>query len=142
MALSALAPAIERSRKTVVKKSSQVVLRLVPELRPVPGQQASDRVFYGLIAAILTAGLLGLLGINILLGNDAVRIRELKLEAIAINEQREEALREVAVLSTSEALAEKAIKLGMVPSGKPYFLDISIPTELAKTASSKEAANP
>ncbi|MFM1937305.1 MAG: hypothetical protein RLZZ320_163 [Actinomycetota bacterium] len=142
MALSALAPAIERSRQTVVKKSSQVVLRLVPELRPVPGQQASDRVFYGLIATILTAGLLGLLGINILLGNDAVRIRELKLEAIAINEQREEALREVAVLSTSEALAEKAIKLGMVPSGKPYFLDISIPTELAKTASSKEAANP
>jgi len=64
MALSALAPAIERSRKTVVKKSSQVVLRLVPELRPVPGQQASDRVFYGLIAAILTAGLLGLLGIT------------------------------------------------------------------------------
>jgi hypothetical protein len=108
----------------------------------VPGQQASDRVFYGLIAAILTAGLLGLLGINILLGNDAVRIRELKLEAIAINEQREEALREVAVLSTSEALAEKAIKLGMVPSGKPYFLDISTPTELAKTAKSKEVGNP
>jgi hypothetical protein len=142
MALSALAPAIERSRKTVVKKSSQVVLRLVPELRPVPGQQASDRVFYGLIAAILTAGLLGLLGINILLGNDAVRIRELKLEAISINELREQALREVAALSTSEALAKKAINLGMVPSGKPYFLDISTPTELAKTASSKEAANP
>ena len=142
MALSALAPAIERSRKTVARKSSQVVLRLVPELRPVPGQQASDRVFYGLIAAILAAGLLGLLGINILLGNDAVRIRELKLEAIAINEQREEALREVAVLSTSESLAEKAVKLGMVPSGTPYFLDISTPTETAQTASSEKAANP
>lgn len=142
MALSALAPAIERSRKTVVKKSSQVVLRLVPELRPVPGQQASDRVFYGVLAAILTAGLLGLLGINILLGNDAVRIRELKLEAIAINEQREEALREVAVLSTSEALAEKAIKLGMVPSGTPHFLDISLPTEIVETASSEKAVKP
>lgn len=142
MALSALAPAIERSRKTVVKKSSQVVLRLVPELRPVPGQQASDRVFYGVIAAILIAGLLGLLGINILLGNDAVRIRELKLEAIAINEQREEALREVAVLSTSEALAEKAVKLGMVPSGTPYFLDISLPTEVKEKTSSSKAVNP
>jgi hypothetical protein len=85
---------------------------------------------------------LGLLGINILLGNDAVRIRELKLEAIAINEQREEALREVAVLSTSESLAEKAVKLGMVPSGTPYFLDISTPTEIAQTASSEKAANP
>ncbi|MEY2663612.1 MAG: hypothetical protein RIR35_420 [Actinomycetota bacterium] len=139
MALSALAPAIERSRKTVVKKSSQVVLKLVPELRPVPGQQATDRVFYGVIGAMLIAGLLGLLGINILLGNDAVRIRELKLEAISINEQREEALREVATLSTSEALAEKAIKLGMVPSGTPRFLDLSIPSELTQE---KQVAKP
>ena len=129
MALSALAPAFERSRKAVAKKSSQVVLKLVPELRPVPGQQASDRVFYGVVAGILVAGLLGLLSINILLGNDAVRIRELKLEAIAINEEREAALREVAQLSTSEALANRAISLGMVPSGTPTFLDLSQPTE-------------
>lgn len=136
MALSALAPAFERSRKAVAKKSSQVVLKLVPELRPVPGQQATDRVFYGVVAGILVAGLLGLLSINILLGNDAVRIRELKLEAIAINEDREAALREVAQLSTSEALANRAISLGMVPSGTPTFLDLSQPTEaeLAKEA--------
>ena len=143
MALSALAPAIERSRKSVAKKSSQVVLKLVPELRPVPGQQATDRVFYGVIAAVLVAGLLGLLGINILLGNDAVRIRELKLEAISINEQREEALRQVAELSTSEALAEKAIKLGMVPSGTPRFLDISVPAVTAEAnQSNKQAIKP
>jgi len=134
MALSALAPAFERSRKTVVRKSTQVVLRLVPELRPVAGEQASNRTFYGVIAAILIAGLLGLLGINILLGNDAVRIRELKLEAIAINEEREAALLEVATLSTSEALAEKALSLGMVPSGSPDFLDISIANEEAVAA--------
>ena len=136
MALSALAPAFERSRKNVVRKSTQVVLRLVPELRPVPGEQASNRTFYGVIAAILIAGLLGLLGINILLGNDAVRIRELKLEAIAINEEREAALLEVATLSTSEALAEKALSLGMVPSGSPDFLDISIANEEAVAANS------
>jgi hypothetical protein len=138
MALSALAPAFERSRKTVVRKSTQAVLRLVPELRPVPGQQANDRVFYGVISAILVAGLLGLLGINILLGNDAVRIRELKLEAIAINEEREAALREVATLSTSEALAEKAISLGMVPSGTPSFLDISQSTDTEKVVPKKK----
>ena len=125
MALSALAPAFERSRKAVAKKSSEVVLKLVPELRPVPGQRADDRIFYGVVGAILAAGLLGLLGINILLGNDAVRIRELKLEAIAINEDREAALREVANLSTSEALAERAASLGMVPSGTPTFLDLA-----------------
>jgi hypothetical protein len=126
MALSALAPAFERSRKAVAKKSSQVVLKLVPELRPVAGQKADDRVFYGVVGAILAAGLLGLLGINILLGNDAVRIRELKLEAIAINEDREAALREVAKLSTSEALAERATSLGMVSSGTPTFVDLSV----------------
>jgi hypothetical protein len=139
MALSALAPAFERSRKTVVRKSTQAVLRLVPDLRPVPGEQASDRTFYGVIAAILIAGLLGLLGINILLGNDAVRIRELKLEAIAINEEREAALREVATLSTSETLAERAISLGMVPSGTPQFVDISISDKEANTEAKKEA---
>ena len=132
MALSALAPAFERSRKAVAKKSSEVVLKLVPELRPVPGQQATDRVFYGVVSAILVAGLLGLLGINILLGNDAVRIRELKLESIAINEEREAALREVAQLSTSEALAARAQALGMVPSATPTFIDLSV-TEHAPT---------
>jgi len=93
MALSALAPAFERSRKTVVRKSTQAVLRLVPELRPVPGEQASD-------------------------------------------------LREVATLSTSETLAERAISLGMVPSGTPQFVDISIANEMANKEANKEANKP
>jgi len=143
MALSALAPAFERSRKTVVRKSTQAVLRLVPELRPVPGEQASNRTFYGVIAAILVAGLLGLLSINILLGNDAVRIRELKLEAIAINEEREAALREVATLSTSEALANRALSLGMVPSGTPEFVDLSTRNEdLVAAQSTSKVSQP
>ena len=128
MALSALAPAVAKSRKAVTNRSARAVLRLVPELRPVPGEQASDRLFYGLIGSILALGLLGLLGINILLGNDAVRIKELKLEAISINEAREEALREVARISTPENLAIKAVSLGMVPSSTPRFLDLSVTT--------------
>ena len=125
MALPALAPVIEKSRKAVLDRSARAVLRIVPELRPTPGEQASDRLFFGLIGFILSLGLLGLLGINILLGNDAVRIRELKLEAIAINEEREAALREVAQISTPENLAARAVALGMVPSTTPRFLDIS-----------------
>jgi hypothetical protein len=128
MALSALAPAVAKSRKAVANSSARAVLRLVPELRPIPGEQASDRLFYGLIGSILALGLLGLLGINILLGNDAVRIKELKLEAISINEAREEALREVARISTPENLAIKAVSLGMVPSSTPRFLDLSVTT--------------
>lgn len=125
MALSALAPAVAKSRKAVVDRSARAVLRLVPELKPTPGEQASDRLFYGLIGFILSIGLIGLLGINIMLGNDAVRIRELKLEAIAINEEREAALREVAKISTPENLANRALDLGMIPSTTPRFLDLS-----------------
>lgn len=128
MALSALAPAVAKSRKAVIDRSTRAVLRLVPELRPVPGEQASDRLFYGLIGFILALGLLGLLGINILLGNDAVRIKELKLEAISINEAREDALRDVARISTPENLAIEAVRLGMVPSTTPRFLDLSATT--------------
>ena len=128
MALSALAPAVAKSRKAVIDRSARAVLRLVPELRPVPGEQASDRLFYGLIGFILALGLLGLLGINILLGNDAVRIKELKLEAISINEAREDALRDVARISTPEYLAIEAVRLGMVPSTTPRFLDLSATT--------------
>lgn len=129
MSLSALAPAVEKSRKAVVDRSTRAVLKLVPELRPTPGEQASDRLFLGMIGFVLALGLLGLLGINILLGNDAVRIRELKLEAIAINEDREAALREVARISTPDKLAERARILGMVPGSAPRFLDISITEE-------------
>jgi hypothetical protein len=125
MALSALAPAVAKSRKAVVDRSARAVLRLVPDLKPTPGEQASDRLFYGLIGFILSLGLLGLLGINILLGNDAVRIKELKLEAIAINEEREAALREVARISTPENRAARATTLGMVPSTTPRFLDLT-----------------
>lgn len=125
MALSALAPAIERSRKVVVNRSAQAVLRLVPDLKPIAGEQATDRVFYGVIGAILSAGLLGLLGINILLGNDAVRIRELKIESISLNEEREAALRELDRVSSPNSLASQARALGMVPSQSPTFIDLS-----------------
>ncbi len=132
MALSALAPAFERSRKVVFEKSTKAVLKLVPELKPVPGEQASDRVYYGVIGAILSLGLLGLLGINILLGNDAVKIKELKLEALAINEERESALRQLDRISSPESLAHSARVLGMVPSSTPTFLDLSVKAEVVE----------
>ncbi|NDI24373.1 MAG: hypothetical protein EBY87_02375 [Actinobacteria bacterium] len=74
----------------------------------------------------MACGLLGLLGINILLGNDAVKIRELKLEALSLNEEREAALRELDRISSPETLAHSARELGMVPSSTPTFLDISV----------------
>jgi hypothetical protein len=121
MALPLTAP-ITRSRRVFADKSSRAILKLVPELRPVSGQRASDRIFYGVIGAILVIGLLGLLGINILLGSDAVKIKNLKLEAVALAEDREAALREIARISDPENLARKAIALGMVENKKTKFI--------------------
>ena len=52
MALAIFEP-VERSRKLVAAKSTKAILRLVPELRPVEGEKASDRIFFGLIGSIL-----------------------------------------------------------------------------------------
>lgn len=121
MALPLSTP-ITRSRVTLVEKSSRAILKLVPELRPVAGQQASDRIFYGVIGAILVVGLLGLLGINILLGSDAVRIKNLKLEVIQLAEEREAALREISRISDPENLARRATALGMVENNNIKFI--------------------
>ena len=121
MALAIFEP-VERSRKLVAAKSTKAILRLVPELRPVEGEKASDRIFFGLIGSILIVGLLGLLGINILLGNDAVRIRDLKLEAIQLTEEREAALREIAQLSDPANLANQATSFGMVENDRIRFI--------------------
>jgi hypothetical protein len=121
MALAIFEP-VELSRKLVAAKSTKAILRLVPELRPVAGEKASDRIFFGLIGSILIVGLLGLLGINILLGNDAVRIRDLKLEAIQLTEEREAALREIAQLSDPANLANQASSFGMVENDRIRFI--------------------
>ena len=67
MALSALAPAIERSRKTVVKKSSQVVLRLVPELRPGARAASIGSGFLWINRCHPDRWFIGITSINILL---------------------------------------------------------------------------
>ena len=133
MALTALAPAFERTRKNIAKRSSRAVLRLVPDLKPVAGQQASTGIFVGLISSILVMSLLALLAINIALGNDAVHIRSLKLESIQINEDRESALRELDSISSPEALATSATALGMVPGSTPTYIDLSLSDSSAQS---------
>lgn len=125
MAITNLVPVIERSRKIAIKKSNEVALKILPGFGDGSQERASNRVFYSLIGAILGSALIALLGINIALSNDAVRIRELKLEVIAISEAREQSLREVTNLSTPANLAKSAKELGMVPSREPVFIDLS-----------------
>ena len=132
MALSSLAPTIERSRKAAVDRSTKAALRLIPGLAELPKDRASDRIFYGLIGGLLGLTLLGILTINIALSHDAVRIKELKLESQKISEAREEALRELTALSTPERLAARARELGMIPSGTPKFIDLSVDPKVGR----------
>lgn len=63
-------------------------------------------------------------GLNMALTEGAFTVRTLKLEVIEMKELRQAALTEVAYVSSPERLAQSATRLGMVPSGKPRFLQI------------------
>ncbi len=79
--------------------------------------------FAGVVAAVLGLGLLALLGLNTLLGQNAFVIQDLRQQAAQLSD-REEALRqEVAELEAPARLADQARALGMVPAPQPAFVD-------------------
>jgi len=123
MALTSLAPAVGRSRKILTEKTAEVALKLVPE--PSVGKQADRRFFAVFVSIVGVLGLLLLLLINTLLAQDAFKLSELKAEAKLISDQREAIAREIDAISSPEALAQKAVELGMKPSKVPNFLDLN-----------------
>ena len=125
MAMTALAPAITRSKEILAEKSSQVVLKLVPDLSI--GQQADRKYFAKFVTIVGVIGLLFLLLINTLLNQDAIALAELKYEAKLVSDEREAIARQIDALSSPEALAKAATDLGMKPSESPTFLILDKP---------------
>jgi len=125
MAMTALAPAITRSKEILAEKSSQVVLKLVPDLSC--GQQADRKYFAKFVTIVGVIGLLFLLLINTLLNQDAIALAELKYEAKLVSDEREAIARQIDALSSPEALAKAATDLGMKPSESPTFLILDKP---------------
>jgi hypothetical protein len=123
MALTSLAPAVTRSKKILAEKSTEVALKLVPELSA--GKQADQRFFAVFVTIVGIAGLMFLLLINTLLAQDAFKLSELKTEAKLVSDQREAIARTVDSISSPEALARKAAELGMKASKVPIFLDLN-----------------
>lgn len=122
MAMTALAPAITRSKEIFAEKTSQVALKLVPDLSD--GKQA-DRKFFAIFVSVVGGiGLMLLLLINTLLAQDAFELTSLKLEAKLVSDQREAIARQIDRLSSPEALAKSATALGMKPSENPTFLSL------------------
>lgn len=125
MAMTALAPAITRSKEILVEKTSQVALKLVPDVSD--GKQA-DRKFFAIFVSIVGGiGLMLLLLINTLLVQDAFELTNLKLEAKLVSDEREAIARQIDKLSSPEALAKSATALGMKPSENPTFLSLDKP---------------
>lgn len=122
MAMTAFAPAITRSREIIAKKSSQVVLKLVPNISEE--KQADRKFFATFVSGIGIAGLLFLLFINTLLAQDAFQLTHLKFQVKMLSDEREAIVREIDRQSSPEALATAATALGMKFSETPIFLNV------------------
>jgi hypothetical protein len=125
MAMTAFAPAITRSKEILAEKSSQVVLKLVPDVSG--GQQADRKYFAKFVTVVGAIGLMLLLLINTLRAQDAFELTSLKLEAKLISDEREAIARQIDKISSPGALAKAAADLGMKPSENPTFLTLDKP---------------
>ena len=125
MAMTAFAPAITRSKEIFAEKSSQVVLKLVPDISS--GKQADRKFFATFVTVVGAIGLMFLLLINTLLAQDAFELTSLKLEAKLVSDEREAIARQMDKLSSPDALARAATELGMKPSENPTFLSLDKP---------------
>jgi hypothetical protein len=114
--------AIKAPRQKLTEKSVEVFLKLVPSVSE--GAQATHRFFATFLSVVAGIGLLILLAVNILLAQDAFTLSELKAEAKVVADQREAINRQIEASSSPEALAAKALALGMRPSDSPVFLNL------------------
>ena len=120
--MSAFAPAIIRSKEILAQKSSEVALKLVPDISA--GKQADRKFFATFVSIVGISGLLFLLVLNTVLAQDAFELSHLKLESKMISDQREAIARQIDQQSSPEALARAAVALGMKPSETPTFLNL------------------
>jgi hypothetical protein len=125
MAITALAPAISRSKQKVIERSSEVALRLVPKIDI--DKRADQKVFILFLTGIGALGLVSLLFINTLLAQDAFKLSKLQLEARLLTDQREAYIRQLDRISSPMALAAAATEMGMNPSAAPVFLNLEEP---------------
>ena len=117
------------------------VLRLVADLRPSEGKSVTKAAFNSIIFGAMVFTLISVMGLNLALNQDAIKLHRLKFEAIHLADLEEANSQNLARISSPESLAKKAKLLGMVPSGNPEFLILNQPkaTEvIAKDKGAKE----
>ncbi len=103
------------------------VLRLVADLRPIEGKSVTKAAFNSIIFGAMIITLISVMGLNLALNQDAIKLHRLKFEAIHLADLEEANSQNLARISSPESLAKKARLLGMVPSGNPEFLILNQP---------------
>lgn len=116
--MSTMHAARPRQRTTRQARPTSLPLRLVAPVR----SRASRAPFVVVVLTVLGAGLVGLILLSTVLQAQAFEIARLSTRAEALGVQQQELRREVDRLQAPAALAERAIRLGMVPNANPAFL--------------------
>lgn len=116
--MSTMHAARPRQRTTRQALPTSLPLRLVAPVR----SRASRAPFVVVVLTVLGAGLVGLILLSTVLQAQAFEIARLSTRADALGVQQQELRREVDRLQAPAALAERAIRLGMVPNANPAFL--------------------
>lgn len=103
-----------------------------PDLRVVGGGGATRvatpprRLPFALLcSALLAAGLVALLLINMSLAQGAYALHDLQSKSVALSQDEQRLAEDLAMVESPERLAQSARDIGMVPGNAPAFLDVS-----------------
>ncbi|MFC5264153.1 hypothetical protein ACFPJ1_18750 [Kribbella qitaiheensis] len=98
-----------------------------PKLRVVYGApfRPPRMPFVIFVLSLLAAGLVGLLLLNTELQRGTFQVTSLNQQADHLRDQQEQLERQVRTLESPQNLADRALKMGMVPNPNPVFLRLS-----------------
>ena len=101
--------------------------RSEPKLRVVYGApfRPPRMPFVIFVVSLLAAGLVGLLLLNTELQRGTFQVTALNQQADQLRDQQEQLERQVRTLESPQNLADRALRMGMVPNPNPVFLRLS-----------------
>ncbi len=98
-----------------------------PKLRVVYGApfRPPRMPFVIFVVSLLAAGLVGLLLLNTELQGGTFQVTELNKQAGQLRDQQEQLEKQVRTLESPQNVADRALRMGMVPNPNPVFLRLS-----------------
>jgi hypothetical protein len=98
-----------------------------PKLRVVYGApfRPPRMPFVIFVVSLLAAGLVGLLLLNTELQSGTFQVTKLNSQAGQLRDQQEQLEKQVRTLESPQNLADRALRMGMVPNPNPVFLRLS-----------------